>query len=314
MSSGADLLSPPLPLAVALSGGADSVALLLHCTARWPGRVWAVHVHHGLQAAADGFEAHCRALCTRMGIPLVVQRLSVQATPGQSPEDAARVARYRALREAMGAPGGMPGTRTIALGHHADDQVETLILALSRGAGLRGMSAMPRCIERDGLCYYRPFLSLNAAQIRQGLQAQGVAWVEDPTNDHLCYTRNRIRAQVMPALEAAFPGFRQTFARSAAHAAQAQMVLDEVAAADLAEVGTPPGIRALQGLSRARQANVLRHWLRSACGTNASTAQLEELLHQVDACRTRGQQIHIKVGTGFVRRSMDCLDWYNPEV
>ncbi len=314
MGLGTGPFSPRLPLAVALSGGADSTALLLHCCAQWPGQVWAVHVHHGLQDAADSFEQHCRQLCAGLSVPLVVQRVDARAQPGQSPEDAARLARYAALREALHHPEALPATGAIALGHHADDQVETLLLALSRGAGLPGLSAMPAEALREGIWYYRPFLALSSAQIRQWLREQGQAWVEDPSNDHLGYTRNRIRAQVLPALEQAFPGFRQTFVRSTVHAAQAQAVLDEVAARDLEQVGLPPGIVALQALSRPRQANVLRHWLRSVCATSASTAQLEELLHQVAACRTRGQRIHIKVGAGFVRRSMDHLDWYNPEV
>ena len=104
--------------------------------------------------------------------------------------------------------------------------------------------------------------------------------------------------------------------RRAAHAAQAQAVLNEVGAADLAALQAPgqphPSIKGLQVLSRPRQANVLRCWLRLQCHASASAAQLEELLDQLDACRTRGHQIQIKVGHGFVRRNMDRLDWYNP--
>lgn len=306
--------APRLPLAVAYSGGADSTALLILCARRWPGQVWAVHVHHGLQDAADGFERHCQTECQRLQVPLVVRRVDARAGAGQSPEDAARLARYAALQSVLHGEPAIAATTSLALGHHADDQTETLLLALSRGAGVPGLAAMPGEAGRHGLTLHRPLLGVAARDIRAWLDEQGVAYLKDPTNEHLCYTRNRIRAQVMPALEVAFPGFRQTFARSARHAAQAQLVLDEVAQADLEHIGTPPDIRALQGLSRPRQANVLRHWLRSVCCTSASTAQLDELLHQVAACRTRGQQIHIKVGSGFVRRSKDRLDWYNPEV
>lgn len=306
--------SPRLPLAVAFSGGADSTALLLLCARRWPGQVWAIHVHHGLQSAADSFAQHCQNTCQSLHVSLVVRHVDARNAVGQSPEDAARLARYEAFRSVLHDEPAIAATTSLALGHHADDQAETLLLALSRGSGLPGLAAMPEQAERNGLTLYRPLLAARAREIRAWLDAQGMAYLSDPTNEHLSYTRNRIRAQVLPALDAALPGFRQTFARSARHAAQAQQVLEEVAATDLTLVGRPPGIRALQSLSRARQANVLRHWLRSCCGTTASTAQLEELLHQVDACRTRGQRIHIKVGTGFVRRSMNCLDWYNPEV
>jgi tRNA(Ile)-lysidine synthase len=142
------------------------------------------------------------------------------------------------------------------------------------------------------------------------LQAAGETWVEDPTNVDTRYTRNRIRASLLPAIAQAFPSFRQTFARSASHAAQAQTLLREVADQDLLFVGNPPAIQALQQLSEARQANVLRHWL-SIEHSQASTAQLQALLLQVRACTTRGHHIDIKVGRGFVRRDGAVLRCYN---
>jgi tRNA(Ile)-lysidine synthase len=301
---------PGLPLAVAYSGGADSTALLLACAAKWPGQVSAIHIHHGLQAAADGFEQHCRDLCTRLGVPLHVRRVDARPAPGQSPEEAARSARYEALR--LCASEAQPPVHHIALAQHADDQVETLLLALSRGAGLPGLSAMPAQWERDGMHYYRPLLGVSGAELRRGLQERGEAWIEDPTNADEQYTRNRIRARLLPALEAAFPQFRDTFARSAAHAAQAQRLLDELAREDLARTGEPPQIARLQQLSRERQANVLRYWLRRVHDTAPSAAQLEELLDQLAACRTRGHRIHLKVGSGYVERQGQALTWYNP--
>lgn len=298
---------PGLPLAVALSGGADSTALLLACARRWPGQVLAFHVHHGLQPAADGFEAHCHAICTEMKVPLAVRRVDARHAGGESPEDAARRARYASLAVLA----HEAGVLDIALGHHADDQAETILLALSRGAGLSGLAAMPAQALRGGLNYHRPFLQLPGAAIRTWLRGQGVAWVDDPSNGDARYTRNRIRGVLLPALEQVFPQFRGTFARSASHAAQAQALLAELAQQDLAGVGVPPRIEALQALSRARQANVLRHWLLRTHGCTPSAAQLEELLGQVDACRTRGHRVHIKVGTGFVDRVGAMLDWYN---
>ena len=304
--------APALPLAVGLSGGADSTALLLACARRWPGRVVAIHVHHGLQAAADGFEQHCAALCRALDVPLTVRRIDARPAPGQSPEDAARQARYKAFEAVALASQAPAAIQSIALAQHADDQAETLLLALSRGAGVAGLAAMPARWERAGVAWHRPLLSVPGAEVRRWLLAQGQAWVEDPTNADERFTRNRIRARLLPALEAAFPAFRETFARSASHAAQAAELLEELALQDLAQVGAPPRIHALQQLSRARQANVLRHWLRNAHGTTPAAAQLHELLDQVQACTTRGHRIHIKVGRGFVVRSGPKLDWYNP--
>ena len=299
--------SPGLPFAVALSGGADSTALLVACARRWPGQVRAVHIHHGLQAAADGFEAHCRALCLALGVPLAVRRVQAGHAPGQSPEDAARQARYAALAEAVHSE--WPEVRDVALAQHADDQVETLLIALSRGAGLPGLAIMPVHWQRQGLNWHRPCLAVPGAAMREWLHSQGQSWVDDPSNTDEKFTRNRIRARVLPALAEALPAFRETFARSAAHAAQAQEVLNEVAAQDLAQVGVPPRIQALQQLSRARQALVLRHWLRQHHATTPSTAQLHELLDQVAACTTRGHRLHLKVGQGFVVRAGTCLSY-----
>lgn len=303
---------PRLPLAVGLSGGADSTALLLGCAERWPSQVRAIHVHHGLQSAADAFERHCTDLCARLRVPLQVQRVDARHAPGQSPEDAARIARYKAF-EALALDGKALGAiQSIALAHHADDQVETLLLALSRGGGVAGLAAMPAFWQRGGLDWHRPLLAVPGAEMRAWLQARGQAWVEDPSNQDERYTRNRIRARLLPALEAAFPQFRDTFARSARHAAQASELLDDLARQDLAEVGDPPRIAALRELGAARQANVLRHWLRQAHQTTPSSAQLDALQVQIAACATRGHRIHIKVGRGFVEREGPVLRWYNP--
>jgi tRNA(Ile)-lysidine synthase len=202
-----------------------------------------------------------------------------------------------------------PEVRDVVLAQHADDQVETLLIALSRGAGLPGLASMPAHWQRQGLNWHRPFLSVPGAVLREWLHGQGQSWVEDPSNSDQKFTRNRIRAQVLPALAEALPAFRETFARSAAHAAQAQEVLNEVAAQDLSLIGVPPRIQALQQLSRARQALVLRHWLRQHHATTPSTAQLNELLGQIEACTTRGHRLHLKVGQGLIARAGEHLAW-----
>lgn len=302
---------PLLPLGVAYSGGADSSALLLACARLWPGQVHALHIHHGLQAAGDAFEAHCRATCERLNLPLVVRRIDARHAPGQSPEDAARRGRYQVFDEVLQQEWCEAGVRTVALAQHADDQVETLLLALSRGAGLPGLAAMPARWQRGGIDFVRPLLGVPGQALRDWMQAQGEAWVDDPSNTDLRYTRNRIRHALLPALEAVFPSFRDTFARSAAHAAQAQTLLHDLARDDLQQVGNPPVIAALRALAPERQANVLRHWLLSVHGTTPSAAQLKELLRQLQSCTTRGHQIRLKVGLGYVQRRGAVLGWYN---
>lgn len=294
---------PALPAAIAFSGGADSTALLLAAARAWPGSVSAIHVHHGLQAAADDFARHCRQFCDRLGVPFHQVNVDARHESGESPEDAARKARYTALAQA----GQALGVKAVWLGHHADDQVETLLLALSRGAGLPGLAAMPARFDRHGMRFERPLLGVGGPAIREWLRAEGVGFIEDPTNDDRGFTRNRIRHELLPALERAFPQFRETFARSARHAAQAQRVLSALAAEDIARTGNPPSIAALRMLDRARQANLLRHWLLVSHQVRANTAQLDELMNQVAACSTRGHDIRIKVGSGFVERNGDTL-------
>ena len=324
-----DTFQPTGPFAVALSGGADSTAMLVACALRWPQWTHAIHVHHGLQAAADTFQAHCQALCQHYQVPLVTVKVNAAHTAGESPEDAARQARYRAFAQALqnnawqgdglkSHAAQASGSNTqqqspiqdIVLAQHADDQVETLLIALSRGAGLPGLASMPVRAQRDGVTYHRPWLNIAGQTLRDALQAVGQAWVEDPTNADTRYTRNRIRKNVLPVLEQAFPSFRQTFARSASHAAQAQNLLHELALSDMQTVGDPPNIKALQTLSEARQTNVLRHWL-ALMHMQASAAQMQALLVQVKACTTRGHQIDLKVGRGFVRRDGAVLRCYN---
>lgn len=303
--------SPVLPLLVAFSGGADSTALLMACQRKWPGQVSAIHVHHGLQPAADDFVLHCEQVCSQWGIPLQVVHLDARHAKGQSPEEAARQARY----EAIGSWAQAKGMVSVALAQHQDDQVETLLLALSRGAGLPGLSGMAEAGTRRGQLgpvFYRPLLGIPVVQLRQWLRVQGIAHIEDPSNHNTNFTRNRIRLQLMPALEQCFPAFRSTFTRSARHIGQAQALILELAQQDLITVGRPPSIEQLQQLSHARQANVLRHWLVLEGGLAPSSRQLEELQNQIAACTTRGHAISIKVGRGQVVRKDRFLHWYNP--
>lgn len=306
---------PALPLGVGFSGGADSTALLLACARKWPKEVFAFHVNHGLQPAAIDFELHCKRICESLAIPLRVLRVDAQAAPGQSPEDAARTARYSAFM-AAGLMDTASGTiKSIALAHHADDQVETLLLALSRGAGVAGLSAMPAHWRRSELNFYRPFLQTSSSQLRDWLRTMSVPWIDDPSNTDTRFTRNRIRARLMPVLEDVFPQFRTTLARSALHAAEAQHLLDVLAQQDWELVASlslgGPLIRAMQKLSPPRQSNVLRYWLKVEHQVIPSTAQLDELRRQLQACTTRGHHIRLKVGAGFVQRNGAVLAWYN---
>ncbi len=309
-------VNPSVPTAVAFSGGADSTALLIASADYWklhsqaagtltPLR--AVHIHHGLQAAADSFAEHCTSVCDRLQVPLHIEYIKASHRLGESPEEAARLARYKAFASVLSKEWGGE-VRTVLLGQHADDQVETLLLALSRGAGLPGLSSMAPNFERMGVQYYRPFLDVSSQVIKTWLRERGQAWIEDPTNQDTQFTRNKIRVDVVPSIYKAFPAFRQTAARSARHAAQAQLLLNELAQEDLHRVGNPPKIKLLQTLSVHRCANVLRFWFASL-GVTPSNPQLQELISQIGRCKTRGHKIELKLGLGFVTRTGEVLAW-----
>ena len=306
-TASAETSEPTTFLGIAYSGGADSTALLHAAAHRWPGRVQALHVHHGLQAAADDFQRHCAAACAALDVPLHIGRVDARHRPGESPEDAARRARYLTLADLARSR----GLAHVLLAQHADDQVETMLIALGRGAGLDGLAGMPREMRRHGVVFHRPLLDVRADALRRWLRETGVSFVEDPSNVDERYTRNRIRARLMPVLDEVLPGFRETFARSARNAARASRMLAAVAIEDLAATGMPPAIDVLRRLPQDRRANALRHWLRSAHGAMPSEAQLRQLLVQVEACTTRGHGIRLKVADGFVEREGAKLRWYN---
>jgi len=297
---------PNKPLAVAFSGGADSLALLWACHLKWPGQVHAVHVHHGLQNAADAFVRHCETFCTAHQIPLEVIYVNAKNRTGQSPEDAARRARYQALEDVFRSKWG-GRVKDVALAQHADDQVETVVLALSRGSGLPGLSGMRTTWVKNGVTYHRPILGVASIELRSWLFENELSWIEDPSNSDESFTRNKIRKKILPPIFDTFPNFRQAVARSAAHIAQAQSLLLELAAEDLMHVGNPPHIKALQVLSDARRSNVLRHWLEGQ-GCQASTAQMRELNTLILACKTRGHGIQLKVGESCVVRKNEVLE------
>lgn len=252
---------------VAFSGGLDST-VLLHLLAEYARNhasppLRAIHIHHGLQAAADAWPTHCQAICDNFDVELQV--IHVQVSPGASLEQAARDARYAAFRQVLG-PGDILFT-----GQHRDDQAETLLFRLLRGAGLRGLAAMPgqRALGQGSLV--RPLLTCSRQHLQDYAQAQGLTWIEDPSNVDIQFARNYLRGEVMPQLQQRWPQASQNFARAAEHLGEALGLLDELAQEDLtlARKGAPlawPGLdsldlAALLALSPARQRNALQYWL-----------------------------------------------------
>ncbi|GAA6140739.1 tRNA lysidine(34) synthetase TilS [Hydrogenophaga sp. 5NK40-0174] len=258
-----------------------------------------------MQAAGDEFEQVSTRLCDELGVDLMTARLDGKVPPGRSTEEWARTERYQCLAETALAR----RLGAVLLGQHADDQAETVILALSRGAGLPGLAAMPASFERHGMRFFRPWLTLEKQAFKAHLDQWGVSYAQDPANDDERLVRSRIRSRLAPALNETFPGYKAMFARSARHAAQAAALHDEVGKEDLARLGVPPRIEGLQAMSAPRLANALRHWLKSVHHTQATSAQLDELMAQIRVCRTRGHEISIRVGAGRVVRVGEVLEY-----
>lgn len=263
---------------VAYSGGLDST-VLLHAMAalrpRFEAALCAVHVNHGLQPAAAEWVHQCQEACEALGVPF--SGLGVDARPrdGESPEAAARRARYDALRALMEAGD------CLLTAHHQDDQAETVLLQLLRGSGVTGLAAMPPMTPFAAGWHARPLLDLTRDQLRAYAVAHGLRWIDDPSNFDTGLRRNYLRHEIMPRLKQKWPAVARTLSRSAAHNAETARLLDEIGAEDLPAVAGPRAatlsIDALMQLSPERLNNVLRYWLRTLGLPLPSTAHLDRL-------------------------------------
>lgn len=268
---------------VAFSGGLDSY-VLLHAMSALRGalngaELRAVHIHHGLHADADDWVRLCQQRCAALSVPLRVLRVDADALPGQSPEAAAREARYRALASLMSAGD------VLLTAHHRDDQAETLLLQLLRGCGPRGLAAMPVVAPFAAGTHIRPLLDVPRNDLLEYAQAGGLQWVEDSSNADVRFDRNFVRAEILPRLRSRWPAVADTLSRSARHCAEAAELLESLAVQDLRTLGgTAPAclpVGALCAWPPPRRRNVLRHWLQVLRLPLPSSAQLERIMLDV---------------------------------
>lgn len=249
---------------IAFSGGLDSTVLLhLLANAKDLPPLSAIHIHHGLQAAADAWPAHCQSVCDALGVPLRIMCVHVQ--PGASLERAARDARYQAFAEVTGAG------EALLTGQHRDDQAETLLFRLLRGAGVRGLAAMPVYRPLAAGHLVRPLLDVSRVELEAYAHEYQLQWIEDPSNADPRFSRNYLRHRVFPTLTERWPQAVSSLARTAEHLSEAQTLLDELARMDLQVANQPSpfpwlplpslALAPLRELSDARQRNALRHWL-----------------------------------------------------
>ena len=275
-------------IAVALSGGRDSVVLLdalLHAAAARDHRVSALHVHHGLSPHADAWRRFCADLCAERNVALSVRAIAVLRAPQRSLESEARRVRYSALTEMAAAA----GVAFIALAHHRDDQAETLLLQLMRGAGPHGLAGMSAArVDARGVTFVRPLLDSARAAIDAYAVAARLQWVDDESNEQTRYLRNAVRHTLMPALADLFPNPSVTLARAAAHQAEAARLADDLAAHDasVAFDGATLDRAALAALPAHRARNLLRWFLRQQGLPAPSSARLAAMIEQLGSARS----------------------------
>jgi tRNA(Ile)-lysidine synthase len=290
-----------------LSGGPDSVALLgalvalRRSSARWRALpLRALHIDHQLQPASAAWARQCRRLGRALGVPVTVRRVEVRRGKGLSLEAEARRARRAAFAAAL-----RPG-EALLTAHHLDDQLETMLLMLMRGAGVDGLAAMPSVMPCGAGWMLRPLLGSTRAELEAFVARRRLPVVIDETNRDERFDRNYLRRQVTPSLRARWPAAAAVAARSALRLGEARALLADLAQADLAR-GDPAGAGAaldlavLDGLSAARQRNALRAWLRGQGASMPDAVHLERIRVELRAARADAQPV-VRWGGGEVRR------------
>ncbi|AKE57818.1 tRNA lysidine(34) synthetase TilS [Citrobacter farmeri] len=298
---------------VAFSGGLDST-VLLHQLVQWRAQqptlsLRAIHIHHGLSAHADAWVAHCEAVCAQWQVPLLVERVTL-ADAGLGIEAHARQARYQAFADAL-----LPG-EVLATAQHLDDQCETFLLALKRGSGPAGLSAMAEISAFAGTQLIRPLLTQPRAALEQWARQHQLRWIEDESNQDDAYDRNFLRLQVLPLLQQRWPHFADATARSAALCAEQESLLDELLADELSACTTANGTLALtplMAMSRVRRAALLRRWLAAQNAPMPSRDGLDRLWQEVALAREDASPC-LRFGDYEVRRYQGQLWWIKSAV
>jgi tRNA(Ile)-lysidine synthase len=283
-------------LCVGLSGGMDSIVLLDALVRLAPCYQWrlsAVHVNHQLSPNASAWAAFCRRVCRALGVPLRV--VKVQVARGNSTEAAARDARYAVYRACR--------ADLMALAHNQDDQVETLLLRLLRGAGVTGLAAMPRTRTEGALRVVRPLLDVPRHEIERYAKRCKLTWVEDESNTDMHYLRNFLRGDILPRIAPRVPGYRNTLTRAAFHLADAAELLDDLAVMDSKTCLHEDTllVAGLRSLSVARASNLLRHFLARAGIAMPDKRTLDEALRQAKHAK-QDARLNIDLGSHELHR------------
>jgi len=262
---------------LAYSGGVDS-QVLLHLLSLSKLKVKAIYIDHGLQRQSTDWANHCSQQCEQLTIPFQTIKVDASAARGESPEAAARSARYGALKKCM------QNNDCLLTAQHQDDQTETILLQLLRGAGAAGLSGMPEIAEFGNGWHARPLLDISQNQIMDYAKINNLSWVEDPSNQQVSYDRNYLRQTVMPELQQRWPSLNKTLSVFASQQAENAQLLNVLAEQDLSLSLVDESrlnIIQLNKLDDARLRNVLRYWIKSINKAMPSRAVLEQVVQQI---------------------------------
>ena len=268
---------------VAYSGGLDS-HVLLHVMSELQQQhpefqCRAMHINHGLHPHADVWEAHCQQTCLDVGIDFIAYKVQLDIQPGDSVEAVAREARYKKFSELL------LSEECLLTAHTRNDQAETLLLQLLRGAGVKGLAAMPAKKSFAPGYLLRPFLKMTRDTLYEYAKKNGLVWIEDDSNLELRFDRNYVRHHIIPALQQRWPNLLTTLTRSADHCAETAELIDELADQDLQSIQgdrkTALRLEPFFQLSPARQRNALRRWISWNGYQVPSTKQLEHIFKNV---------------------------------
>lgn len=285
---------------IGLSGGVDSV-VLLHLFSRTSFKVRAVYIHHGLSPNADSWATFCKQYCKRLNIPFILQKVKVDKS--DSIENGARKARYQAIKRHI------QTNEVFATAHHLDDQVETFFLALKRGSGIKGLSAMQPLNSLQNLIIFRPLLSFSKADLLTYANQHQLDWIEDESNSDNLFDRNFLRNEIIPKLNDRWQQFSRMVARSAQHCSAQQALIEELLNDELTQrTGNDKQllIHRFEDFSTTKQQQLIRLWLEKNGVMMPSLAQLQAIISELIFAK-QDKNPQIKIGKKIIRRHLQAI-------
>lgn len=288
---------------VAYSGGVDS-HVLLHLLSQFDDvRLKAIHVNHHIHQDSDHWQQHCQRVCNSLGVDFHSVAIHVEKQSGHSLEATAREIRYHELQQLMAS------NDVLLTGHHQDDQAETVLLQLFRGAGVKGLSAMPKQKPFGEGCMLRPLLDMSRHDIVSYAKTHQLHWIEDSSNQDQALRRNFLRQSIIPQLQTIWPSVNKSISQSARHCAEAERILEDVGRSVLTSPGSGTdslSISAIKNLPKQLQVLTIRQWLDDQVAHLPSTAVMDRIVADVVNAREDAQPV-VKWGRYAIRRYQDKL-------